>query len=225
MLPDEFFSGYDWAFYRNEESTFHDVITELNRPRVLLNSVNLEDVTNNLFWADPFSQQDSIRLNGALTVTHELRLSAEHAIESVLENRSKAKIHADTLEDIEFAGWRLDLLGMKIQLISEINGLYWDAYQNQTDSIRVQHDFDEIIDINGRLQSLRDQTTRLRQMYEAAWARENRHYWIDNVLVRYENLASEFQAKIVAVRQANLQYDKTRSMPAPESLGFYLRPQ
>jgi hypothetical protein len=222
---DDFLGSYDWAFYRSEESIFQDVIANLDRPRAFLNSAKLEDVGNNLFWVDPFSQAESTRLKSALPVTHELRLGAEHAIESILENRSKARIHADTLDDMEFAGWRLDFLGMKMQFVSEINGFYWDAYQNQADATRVQHDFDEIYDINGRLQSLRDQTTRLRRMYEAAWARENRHWWIDNVLARYDNLASEFQAKIEAVRQANRQYDKTKSMPTPDSLGFYLQPQ
>ena len=54
---------------------------------------------------------------------------------------------------------------LKIQFTSEISRFYWDAYQNQTDGSRAQHDLDEIVDINGRLQSLRDAITETRTMY------------------------------------------------------------
>ena len=48
------------------------------------------------------------------------------------------------------ASWHTDTLDLKIQFTSEISRFYWDAYQNQTDKIRVQNDKDEIIDISGR---------------------------------------------------------------------------
>jgi len=112
---------------------------------------------------------------------------------------------------------------LKIQFTSEISRFYWDAYQNQTDKVRVQNDLDEIIDINGRLESLRDSITETRKMYAEGWARENNPYWLDNVLVRYDNLASEAQAKIVAVQQAQRQYANTKNLPSPEQFGFFLK--
>jgi hexosaminidase len=112
---------------------------------------------------------------------------------------------------------------MKIQFTSEISHFYWDAYQNQADKVRVQNDLDEIIDINGRLESLRDSITGLRNMYSDGWARENEPYWLDNVMVRYDNLAQEVQAKLVAVQQAQYQFDSLKTLPAPESLGFFLK--
>jgi hypothetical protein len=54
--------------------------------------------------------------------------------------------------------------------------------------------------------------------------REYKPYWLDNVLVRYNALAREFQTKIVAVRQARRQYDATKSLTSPQELGFYLQP-
>jgi hypothetical protein len=122
-----------------------------------------------------------------------------------------------------FAAWHLDTLGMKIQFTSEISHFYWDAYQNQTDGVRAQGDLDEIVDINGRLQSLRDSITETRTMYAAGWARENQPYWLDNVLVRYDNLALEVQAKIVAVQAAQRQFWTTKTLPPPEQLGFFLK--
>jgi hypothetical protein len=89
--------------------------------------------------------------------------------------------------------------------------------------MRAQNDLDEIVDINGRLESLRDAITQLRKMYADGWARENHPYWLENVLVRYDYLASEVQAKIVVVQQAERQYWSIKTLPAPEQLGFFLK--
>ena len=92
------------------------------------------------------------------------------------------------------------------------------------DAERVGNDLEEITAINARLEDLRDATTRLREMYRAAWLREYEPYWLDNVLVRYDTLAQVFQEKIVAVRQARRQYDATKTLVPPQDLGFYLQP-
>jgi hexosaminidase len=221
---DDFKNSYDWAFYRNPDSTFADVIDNLDRAHGLLASQKLDNASNELFWSDPFSSGGASMSARALPAMHDLRLSAEHAIESIEHNQEKAILHRETLDDMLFAGWRLDTLGLKTQFISEINRFYWDAYQNQADSNRVESDFGEIVDINGRLESLRDAIAQLKKSYAQAWHRENHAYWLDNVLVRYDNLASEVQAKIVVLQEAARQYDSTKTLPSPEQLGFFLKP-
>jgi hexosaminidase len=223
---DDFKSSYDWAFYRNDEGdgrTFVDTIENLDRSHALLVAMKLHGASNELFWSDPFSESGAQMSARALPATHDLRLAAERAAESLMHNRSRAHLHVDTLDDMLLAALHLDTLGMKIQFTSEISHYYWDAYQNQTDPARVQNDLDEIVDINGRLESLRDAITEMRKMYKEGWARENNPYWLDNVLVRYDNLASEVQAKIVAVQAAARQFESTKIMLAPDQLGFFLR--
>jgi hypothetical protein len=220
---DDFKSSYDWAFYRNEGDTFSGVIANLDGAHKLLAGVKLDNASHELFWSDPFSEDGANMAAKALPVTHDLRISTEHAAESLMLNRAKAHLHAETLDDMLLAAWHLDTLGLKIQFTSEISRFYWDAYQNQTDGTRAQHDLDEIVDINGRLESLRDAITELRKMYGEGWARENHPYWLDNVLVRYDNLAAEVQAKIVVVQAAQRQYWNTKTLPAPEQLGFFLK--
>ncbi len=119
---------------------------------------------------------------------------------------------------------RLDALGMKIQFTAEISQFYWDAYRNMGDAQRVERDLWEINGINARLQDLRDATTRLRAAYSDAWLKENRSYWLGNVLVRYDNLASLVQAKIQAVEAAQAQYREQLLLPSPQQMGFFLRP-
>jgi hexosaminidase len=223
---DDFKSSYDWAFYRNDEGdgrTFVDTIENLDRSHALLVAMKLHGASNELFWSDPFSESGAQMSARALPATHDLRLAAERAAESLMHNRSRAHLHVDTLDDMLLAALHLDTLGMKIQFTSEISHYYWDAYQNQTDPARVQNDLDEIVDINGRLESLRDAITEMRKMYKEGWARENNPYWLDNVLVRYDNLASEVQAKIVAVQAAARQFESTKIMLPPDQLGFFLR--
>ena len=146
-----------------KDNTFADVIENLDRAHTLLAGVKLDNASHELFWSDPFSQAGANTAAKALPVTHDLRISAEHAAESLMRNRAKAHLHAETLDDMLLAAWHLDTLGMKIQFTSEISHFYWDAYQNQTDATRAQSDLDEIVDINGRLQSLRDAITELRE--------------------------------------------------------------
>ena len=220
---DDFKSSYDWAFYRNEGNTFSGVIENLDRAHTLLGGVKLDKASHELFWSDPFSQAGANTAAEALPITHDLRISVEHAAETLMRDRMNAHLHAETLDDMLLAAWHLDTLGLKIQFTSEISRFYWDAYQNQTDGTRAQQDLDEIVDINGRLESLRDAITQLRKMYGEGWARENHPYWLDNVLVRYDSLASEVQAKIVVVQAAQRQYWNTKTLPPPEQLGFFLK--
>jgi hexosaminidase len=220
---DDFKSSYDWAFYRNEGNTFSGVIENLDRAHTLLAGVKLDKASHELFWSDPFSQAGATTAAEALPITHDLRISVEQAAETLMRDRMKAHLHVETLDDMLLAAWHLDTLGLKIQFTSEISQFYWDAYQNQTDGTRAQQDLDEIVDINGRLQSLRDAITQLREMYAGGWARENHPYWLDNVLVRYDSLASEVQAKIVVVQAAQRQYWNTKTLPPPEQLGFFLK--
>jgi hexosaminidase len=220
---DDFKSSYDWAFYRNEGNTFAGVIENLDRAHTLLAGVKLDKASHELFWSDPFSQAGANTAAEALPVTHDLRISVEHAAETLMRDRMNAHLHAETLDDMLLAAWHLDTLGLKAQFTSEISRFYWDAYQNQTDGTRAQQDLDEIVDINGRLESLRDAITQLREMYAGGWAREDHPYWLENVLVRYDSLASEVQAKIVVVQAAQRQYWNTKTLPPPEQLGFFLK--
>lgn len=56
------------------------------------------------------------------------------------------------------------------------------------------------------------------------WHNENLSYWLDKVLVRYNNLAEEIQAKIMAMQAAQRQYWTIKALPTPESLGLFLKP-
>jgi len=221
---DRFKNAYDWAFYRNGDATFREALENLDRGHQALAKIKVETETDDLFWIDPFTPEGASMMQKIAAAAPEMRLGAEHALESLYRNGAKARAHQDTLADMTLAGWRWDTLGMKAQFTQEINNFYWDAFQNQTDEDRVGNDLEEITAINARLEDLRDATTRVSQMYREAYLREYGPYWLENVLLRYDGLASEFQKKIVAVRQALRRYQATKTLTPPQELGFYLQP-
>ena len=221
---EDFEAAYDWAFYRNTDYTFRDAIRNLNRAHSLLRLAKFDSASNDLFWSDPFTESGANEMQRALPVARDLRLAAEQALSSLYTDRKKARANAETLDAMIFAALRLDALGMKIQYTQEIATFYSDAFANQSDADRVQRDLDEISSMNARLQDLRDATTRLRDLYATNWLREDRPYWLPNVLVRYDTLARELQEKIVAVRQAAIQFDTRRTLPSPQQIGFFPPP-
>ncbi len=221
---DTFKGSYDWAFYRNNSSTFRDVIENLDRGHQALDGIKVDAETDDLFWVDPFTPDGAKLMQKLLPAAREMRLGAEHALLALDQSSNQAHVNQSTLSDMMLAAWRWDTLGMKIQYTQEINNFYWDAFLHPTDAERVGNDLEEITAINARLEDLRDATTRLREMYRVAWLQEYAPYWLDNVLVRYDTLAQVFQKKIVAVRQARRQYDATKTLAPPQDLGFYLQP-
>src|SRR5580698_1660079 len=222
---DQFKNAYDWAFYRNgNDATFRDALENLDRGHQALARIKVDTETDDLFWIDPFTPEGSRMMQKLAPAAPEMRLGAEHALESLYRSHAKAHANQETLADMTLAAWRWDALGMKAEFTQEINQFYWDAFQNQTDADRVGGDLEEITSINARLEDLRDATTRVGQMYREAYLREYGPYWLDNVMVRYDAMAREFQNKIVAVRQARRQYDATKVLTQPQELGFYLQP-
>jgi hexosaminidase len=218
-----FKTKYDWAFYRNDDNTFRDAIQELSRSHSLLRTAGLGEASDSAFWDDPFSEQGAKSAEEALPAARDLRLAAERALASLYRNRSKARANEDTLDYLIFAALRLDLLGMKIQFANEMSKYYWDAYLNMSDRSRVRRALNEITSVNARLEDLRDATTRLRGMYADLWLKENRPYWLGNVQIRYDNLASLFQSKIQSVRAAQQQYRQQQVLPTPQQMGFFIR--
>jgi hypothetical protein len=221
---EEFGRRFDWAFFRSASNAFNDAVTELAATHKILSDAKVGGASDDAFWLDPFGQDWATYVENARAVAKPLRLAAEHALELLYRNHASAPYHADTIDALVLAGKRLDTLGMKIEFMDEINQFYRRAYENLGSRSVVSQSLGEITGDNGRLADLRDATNEVRRMYERQWLQENRPYWLQNVLVRYDNLASEFQAKILEVEAAAAQYRRTGQLPPPEALGFLVRP-
>lgn len=221
---EQFRDSYDWAFYRNEDHTFEDILDKLAATNTLLDGLRMDGTHVRYFWSDPFSQIGADDAAMAAPVTHELRVDAERAWESLLENRAKARMNADTLDDLLFAAKRLDALGMKFEYTQEMSEAYWAAFMDMKQTSNVMRNLETLSSINGDLQDLREEMTELRGEYAKRWGAENNEDWLENVLVRYDNAAGNIQKKIEIIDGLEENFSTLGELPTPESLGFYTRP-
>ena len=221
---EQFRDSYDWAFYRNEDHAFEDILDKLAATNTLLDGMQMEGTHVRYFWSDLFSQIGSNDAAMAEPVTHELRVDAEHAWESLLENRVKAKMNADTLDDLLFAAKRLDMLGMKFEYTQEMSEAYWAAFTDMQKTSNVMRNLETLSSINGDLQDLREGLTELRDEYTKRWLAENGESWLGNVSVRYDSAAGNIQRKIEVIDGLEEGFSTLGELPPPESLGFYTRP-
>ncbi|HKV27261.1 MAG TPA: glycoside hydrolase family 20 zincin-like fold domain-containing protein [Candidatus Acidoferrales bacterium] len=222
---EQFRDSYDWAFYRNMDHLFESVLDKLAATNTLLDGVKLNGTYTSSFWVDPFSQAGADYAERAAPVTHDVRVNAEQAWQSLLANRSKARDNAETLDDLIFAAHRLDALGMKLEYTTEMSQSYWDAFMNMGDRRRVEHDLGVLSAMNGDLQDLREEMTSLRDDYAKRWRAENREFWLGNVTIRYDAMANKVQEKINAVEALKDNYSRLGELPPPESMGFFVRPE
>src|SRR5690348_1365713 len=221
---EQFMDSYDWAFYRNADHTFEDALNKLAGTNTLLHGVQLDGTHVDYFWASPFSELGAEEAVKTEPVVHELRVDAEEAWESLLDNRAKAHMNEDTLDDLIFAAQRLDLLGMKFEYTQEMSDLYWNAYMDMANTRQVENNLIGISSTNGRLEDLRERLADVRSLYAERFRAQNHEAWLGNVLVRYDQLSNVIQEKINQIDALETEFRQVKVLPPPENLGFYLRP-
>ena len=223
---EEFRRSYDWAFYRNSfDHSFSDSVEQLAQTHERLRQAKISGAMDDGFWVDPFSEAGWRYSEQALPFAHDLRIAAETALDILYKNRSKARLHTDTLRALEFGALRTDALGMKLQFADETRKFYKDAFDNQVDRRRAGRDLREITGINARLQDLRDSTARLKQLYVERWNAENKPYWLGSVTSRYDALTLRYENLIAQMKMVHGDYSRTGQLPKPEVLGLAPSPQ
>jgi hypothetical protein len=165
----------------------------------IISAEDLIDVSDDTFWLDPWSPGGIAKADKLRANIPAARLHAEQAIEFIetafaTEPSLREK---DSLRAMELGARRIDFIGLKFQLSDEMRDLYAQAYAQQHDRSKdsaTRNLLDNISSMNGRCQDLRDGFSLLKNLYRDSWLAENRPYWIDNVLVRY-NLQSQLWEK------------------------------
>src|SRR5205823_7488228 len=92
---------------------------------------------------------------------------------------------SDALDAMSLGARRVDFIGMKFQFADEITAMYARAAAADTSRdgrTNAGRELSDIAGMNGRAQDLRDGYTLPRELYERAWLRESRPYWLSNVL-------------------------------------------
>ena len=226
----DFNRKYDWAFYRNTDHRFADALMSLGHLNEVMRAgkpvqtydMHYGGASDSLFWQDPFSPIGRREVEKGLPVASLVRRTAENAYTVFADSGSRAKRNAGTLASMKFAALRLDALGMRYQFAQEISGMYADAVALQSGKNRrlAGSDISDIDSTNGRLQDLRDYTTRLTEMYRKLWLSENMPTWMPNILQLYERNSDLWQGLITKFSDLRGGRFSGQPLPSPESLGL-----
>jgi len=217
----QFDSDFDWAFFRNDGDDFVKAIRTLGNVRTLLGT-NI--TTDELFWLDPFtaSFQNQVRENAEKI--RQMRLNVESVQESLIRSRGRARRNGSMVPALLFAAQRFDHLGRRMQLMLRFSDQYWEAYLNLGDRVKVRRLRFYSGAIFNYLREMAEELSLLKEGYRAQWLAENRPYFLDNVLARYDQAAQMWLTK---ARETNLvlrRYDTTSTLPNPEEFGLGPRP-
>ncbi len=220
------------AYQRSYGSVFHGDTTgkvdqaqkELMEAHRLLGQVDDRGASDDLFWVDPWSVVGQADAKKMRPIAHDVRLHAEHALVLLAEARRASVLREQTaLAAMELGARRIDLIGLKFQLADEIVAAYAQINAVQHDPSQTQ-DIDRLLDdiseMNGRCQDLRDGYSLIRDQYEKAWLRENHPYWMHNVLEHYDVAIQLWIRRGEAVDGARKQWQRTKVLPKPEELGI-----
>lgn len=222
---------FDWAFFRDSSHLFADSIMRLGHINEVIRAggpVTQYDgdeggADDRMFWLNPFTPLGNQMVEKNLAVAPTIRLSAEAAYSVFADNESEARRNADVLADLELAALKIDALGMRLQYAREISDRYEDAVaiqQGAGDRRGLYGDLSDIDSTNGRLQDLRDYTTRLRELYKERWLAENLPDWLPNMLQLYDRDSQLWQEMISKFMQLHVDLAPGKTLPPPDSLGL-----
>jgi hexosaminidase len=183
------------------------------------------DTSDDAFWLDPWSKAGIAAANKLRAKIPAGRLHAEKAIELIetaLATDPSLR-EQDALNAMEFGARRIDFIGMKFQLSDEMRSAYARAYTLRNDenhSTETRELLYSITSMNGRCQDLRDAYSMLKNLYRASWLAENRPYWLDNVLVRYDLQIQLWQKRGDDINTLINQWQDDKTLPTSEAAGI-----
>jgi hexosaminidase len=184
----------------------------------------VRESTDALFWADPWSIEGQAMNAELQPLIHDMRLHAERAITLLAEARSAGPLReTDAIEAMELGARKLDFIGQKFETAQLIAKLYNQAYTAQSDAEnakRITGLLYTITGANGLCEDMRDGYSNTRLKYSELWLRENRPYWLQNVLVRYDLATQLWVERSSRFRAARDDWRNNHKLPAPVELGI-----
>lgn len=211
--------AYGPAFYRDTTGRANSAERLMMQAHTILANAGLGNGSDALFWQDPFSADGLIMAEKIRPVTHDLRIAAESAMVYVAQLRNAGPVvNEDALAALELGARRMDFIGMKFQFADDIRAAY--ARAADTTIKNGTRDLGDVSGVNGRMQDLRDGYGLTRELYQAAWLRENRPYWLQNVLAKYDMAMQLWIARAERFGAARSEMARTKKLPSFDWVGI-----
>lgn len=229
---DAFAASYGLAFHADPTGKIDQAQQAIRAAQSLLRKAGLGDAKDSYFWVDPFSPAGQKVAEKIRSVLSELRLDAEQAVTLIAQARAAARADHRTLQNteaidaLELGARRIDFVGLKFQAADDCVNLYSQARTlaasgDKSKRGEVAEALYGIGGGNGRLHDIRDGYTLLRELYRQAWMRDNRVYWMQTNLDRYDQSAQLWIARADNWQTRVIQqwYD-THTLPTAEEAGL-----
>jgi hexosaminidase len=215
---DTFASSYGRVFHGDLTGKIDEAQRKITAAHALLRAGQVGDASDYLFWLDPWSDEGRSMAQRIRPYTHDLRILAESALVLIAQAEPKITRERDALDALSLGARKIDFIGMKFQFADDVVAMYDRAAD--TTSKSPGRDLNDIIGSNGRLEDLRDGYALIRDLYEKAWLRENRPYWLHNVLARYDLATQMWIDRANRIDLARQQWYRTRKLPPATSIGI-----
>jgi hexosaminidase len=224
----KFQDSYGSVFHGDRTGNIDQAQRELIAIYQALDEANLGGSTDSLYWIDPWSAEGQAIATKLRPLIHDMRMHAERAITLVSQARAAGPLReTDAVDAIELGARRLDFIGQKFETADLIASLYTQMYGWQNDPQKAQQingTFYTISGANGLCEDLRDGYSYGRLMFADLWMRENRPYWLQNVLVRYDLSMQLWVQRSTQFRAAQFAWRTEHRLPAPSELGIPAQP-
>jgi hexosaminidase len=211
---------FDWAFFRADGDQFVKVTHALGGIPTLLNA----GTTDELFWRDPFTTQFQNQARNMSERTSSTRLLAERSLEMLIQNDKLARRNRATLSAMRLAAQRYDHLGRRMEVVQRFSDQYWDAYLNLGDRVKVRKLRYYTGAIYNNLREMAEELSILKEAYRQQWLAENRPYWLESILARYDGMIRMWLNQSRGMDEALRKYELTSTLPNPEEFGLGTRP-
>lgn len=220
----KFQDAYGKLFHGDSSGNINQAQRELIAIYQMLDQAEIGGSTDSLYWADPWSPEGQTMAAKLRPVVHDMRMHAERAITLLAQARAAGPLReADALDALELGARRLDFIGQKFETADLIASLYNQMYgwQGDKDSAqRIYGAFHTVAGANGLCEDLRDGYSYARLKYSDLWMRENRPYWLQNVLVRYDMATQLWVQRSTRFRAAQATWRAQHKLPSSEEMGI-----
>ena len=215
---------YAPVFHGDASGAIGQAQQELMEVHRILARVKLEDARNSLFWMDPWSAEGQETAQKIRPVLGEIRQHTEKALTLIANARRNGNLREkDAVAGLELGARRMDFIALKFLLTDEIAAAYNNAYEAQKDpelSKETGRVLAEISGVNGRCQDLRSGFGYLRDVYRDVWLSENRPFWLNNVLAKYDIAQQMWIVRGDRFQKARRQWGQMKTLPPPEEVGL-----
>ncbi|MGI8770039.1 MAG: glycoside hydrolase family 20 zincin-like fold domain-containing protein [Acidobacteriaceae bacterium] len=220
---EQFQAVYGQVFHGDTTGNIDQAQREMIAAYHMLDEAKVKERTDELFWEDPWSAEGQETAVQMRPLSPALRLHVERAITLVAQARAAGPLReTDALDALELGARRLDFIGQKFETADEIARIYNQAYSWQYDpekSQGVSRMLWNISGVDGFCEDMREAYSASRSGYSDLWLRENRPYWLQNVLVRYDLAIQLWAQRGNHFLSARTQWNEHHTLPSPAELG------